>query len=336
MGIGKEKIILLVILFVIPSMVCSQYYTPSQISIINTTKTAGEGDVYLDTINNDYYIGLTSGILAKIGDTIDEKIDTLFIAGDSLVVVEGENTIHVNLTGFKDHGWYGVGGNNGADNINDSIFTQGNVGIGTINPLNNLHVVPTLGSDAMRIGGLRPAQANDTALLIVDPATGVVRYLDLDSLFVPKGELYFAAEYAGAVFDTLNGTAGEHFGYMTSNHGTTQPMNHYEWYSPNTTDQYYDVILRLKVPLDYKSWGITTIANQSEVSGAISVEIQNVTQGTSITPLVNVTNTTWTYTPLTLASFATDAGDIINVIITMKSKDSSFSRVGDILLTYNK
>ena len=123
---------------------------------------------------------------------------------------------------------------------------------------------------------------------------------------------------------------------MTSNHGTTQPMNHYEWYSPNTTDQYYDVILRLKVPLDYKSWGITTIANQSEVSGAISVEIQNVTQGTSITPLVNVTNTTWTYTPLTLASFATDAGDIINVIITMKSKDSSFSRVGDILLTYNK
>jgi|TARA_B110000211_G_C14020493_1_gene527419 hypothetical protein len=334
MRISKGKVILFVILFVVPSMVFSQYYTPVQISTINTNKTAGEGDMYLDTVNNDYYIGLTTGILAKIGDVIDEKIDTIFIAGDSLIIVEGEDTIYVTLN--EENGWHEVGGSIGADNINDNIFTQGNVGIGVLNPLNNLHVVPAVGSDAIRIGGLRPSQANDTALLIVDPATGVVRYLDLDSLFVQKEELYFAAEYAGAVFDTINGTAGEHFGYMTSNHSATQNMNHYEWYSPNVTDQYYDVILRLKVPLDFKSWGINTIANQSELSGSISVEVQNVTQLSSITPIVNLSNTGWTYTTLTLDSFATDPGDIINIIITMKSKDSSFSRVGDILLTYNK
>jgi hypothetical protein len=334
MRISKGKVILFVILFVVPSMVFSQYYTPVQISTINTNKTAGEGDMYLDTVNNDYYIGLTTGILAKIGDVIDEKIDTIFIAGDSLIIVEGEDTIYVTLN--EENGWHEVGGSIGADNINDNIFTQGNVGIGVLNPLNNLHVVPAVGSDAIRIGGLRPSQANDTALLIVDPATGVVRYLDLDSLFLPKGELYFAAEYAGAVFDTINGTAGEHFGYMTSNHSPIQNMNHYEWYSPSSTDQYYDVILRLKVPLDFKSWGINTIANQSELSGSISVEVQNVTQLSSITPIVNLSNTGWTYTTLTLDSFATDPGDIINIIITMKSKDSSFSRVGDILLTYNK
>ncbi|MFT6001820.1 MAG: hypothetical protein ACI95T_000572 [Flavobacteriales bacterium] len=334
MRISKGKFILFVILFVVPSMVFSQYYTSLQISAINTNKTAGEGDMYLDTVNNDYYIGLTTGILAKIGDVIDEKIDTIFIAGDSLIIVEGEDTIYVTLN--EENGWHEVGGSIGADNINDNIFTQGNVGIGVLNPLNNLHVVPAVGSDAIRIGGLRPSQANDTALLIVDPATGVVRYLDLDSLFVQKEELYFAAEYAGAVFDTINGTAGEHFGYMTSNHSATQNMNHYEWYSPNVTDQYYDVILRLKVPLDFKSWGINTIANQSELSGSISVEVQNVTQLSSITPIVNLSNTGWTYTTLTLDSFATDPGDIINIIITMKSKDSSFSRVGDILLTYNK
>jgi hypothetical protein len=44
----------------------SQYYTPAQIAITNTNKSAYEGDLYLDTIAGNYYIGLTNGGLSQI------------------------------------------------------------------------------------------------------------------------------------------------------------------------------------------------------------------------------------------------------------------------------
>lgn len=50
----------------------SQYYNPTQINSIHVNKEASEGDMYLDTTNKNYYIGLTTGELAKIGDTLDE------------------------------------------------------------------------------------------------------------------------------------------------------------------------------------------------------------------------------------------------------------------------
>lgn len=59
---------LFILLFIcLGGQVFSQFYTPAQIITINTAKTANEGDLYLDTINEDYYIGLTTGELSKIG-----------------------------------------------------------------------------------------------------------------------------------------------------------------------------------------------------------------------------------------------------------------------------
>ena len=43
-------------------------------------------------------------------------------------------------TSAQDHDFYEAGTTNSPDNINDNIFTQGNVGIGTDNPLDKLHV----------------------------------------------------------------------------------------------------------------------------------------------------------------------------------------------------
>jgi len=47
----------------------AQYFTDNQISIINTNKTAAEGDLYLDTVNNIQYIGVTSGELKAMGNS---------------------------------------------------------------------------------------------------------------------------------------------------------------------------------------------------------------------------------------------------------------------------
>ncbi len=47
----------------------AQYYDSTQISNINIARTAAEGDMYLDTINDQYYIGITTGELAELGSS---------------------------------------------------------------------------------------------------------------------------------------------------------------------------------------------------------------------------------------------------------------------------
>lgn len=83
---------------------------------------------------------------------------------------------------------------------------QAQVGIGTENPTNTLHIKPVdANEDPLRIENLNQIMQGDSALLVVDPATGVVRYLHIDSLFTymsynsdldldPTNELQNAAE----------------------------------------------------------------------------------------------------------------------------------------------
>ncbi len=61
---------------------------------------------------------------------------------------------------------------------------QAQVGIGTENPTNTLHIKPSdPNEDPLRIENLNQIMQGDSALLVVDPATGIVRYLSIDSLF---------------------------------------------------------------------------------------------------------------------------------------------------------
>lgn len=58
------------------------------------------------------------------------------------------------------------------------------VGVGTENPTNTMHVKPLdSDEDPLRIENLNQIMQGDSALLVVDPVTGVVRYLHIDSLF---------------------------------------------------------------------------------------------------------------------------------------------------------
>lgn len=66
--------ILLLVFYCLPSNVFGQYYTDSEINQIQSNKSASEGDLYLDTINNTYYVGLTNGNLVHINfDSNDVK-----------------------------------------------------------------------------------------------------------------------------------------------------------------------------------------------------------------------------------------------------------------------
>ena len=58
------------------------------------------------------------------------------------------------------------------------------VGIGTDAPTNTLHIKPTdANEDPLRIENLNEIVQGDSGLLVVDPTTGVVRYMHMDSIF---------------------------------------------------------------------------------------------------------------------------------------------------------
>ncbi len=306
----------------------SQYYTPAQIITVTSTNAAYEGDMYLDTISGDYYIGLTHGVLAKIGDTLDERIDTIYQSGDSVVFVEGGVSRYVKIS---DADWYVASGTTSPTNINQSIYTNGNVGIGTNSPDRELHIV-----GEVKVEGMTKGTKADS-IVVWSTSDSTFYYLPIDTILPQTANLFFAAEYAGATFDTINGTSGAHWGNMTANNsGTPTFMNYYEWTSEETTNQDYDVILRFKVPNDFSSWGTNTLANQSETGASVSVQIRNITQGVNITPLATVTNNAWTNTSLNLSTLSTAAGDVIVIIITLNSANLNYARVGDIDLNYNR
>ena len=57
------------------------------------------------------------------------------------------------------------------------------VGIGTDDPTNTLHIKPVdANEDPLKIEDLNQIMQGDSAFLVVDPSTGVVRFMEIDSL----------------------------------------------------------------------------------------------------------------------------------------------------------
>lgn len=92
------------ILFFLFAFVCnSQYYTTAAINAIHASKTGKEGDLYLDTINANYRIGLTNGELGYLTD--DQQLDSIILVNDSLkVYLENGNSASVDVTNLKVEG----------------------------------------------------------------------------------------------------------------------------------------------------------------------------------------------------------------------------------------
>lgn len=63
----KRIIAILLLNFICLTNGFAQFYTSAELDQIKANKNAGEGDLYLDTINKQYFIGLTHGELTEIG-----------------------------------------------------------------------------------------------------------------------------------------------------------------------------------------------------------------------------------------------------------------------------
>ncbi|MGB1040149.1 MAG: hypothetical protein ACPGVD_04690 [Flavobacteriales bacterium] len=146
-----KKIIIILIAFLGLSILnCySQYYTDLQITNINNSKTASEGDMYIDSINKNYYIGGTDGTLSKI----NQKADSIVFIKDSLLVFywNFKEKDTANLLGFRDSSEWKKGSDIGKpgfvfaktaiDNSDTvAISDDGKVGVGKTNSSISLDV----------------------------------------------------------------------------------------------------------------------------------------------------------------------------------------------------
>ncbi len=87
----KQKFKYLKFSYIIAFFICqnslssfSQYYPTTAINLIDSLRLGKEGDLYLDTLNGNYNIGLSNGKLGSLSDKQD--IDSISISNDSLFV----------------------------------------------------------------------------------------------------------------------------------------------------------------------------------------------------------------------------------------------------------
>ncbi|PKR79686.1 hypothetical protein CW751_13685 [Brumimicrobium salinarum] len=123
--------------------------TTLTIDIQNGTSTSVDLSSLIGTDNQDLTNATLSGNILTIdiqnGASVNVDLSSLVgsdsqnltLTGDNLSISNG-NTVM--LTSLKDHDWYESGTTNQATSINQSIFTNGDVGIGNNNPLSKLHL----------------------------------------------------------------------------------------------------------------------------------------------------------------------------------------------------
>ena len=90
------KLLLSIVIFLsIPLNILGQYYTESQLQTIIDDKSGLEGDLYMDTVNNTYYIGTTDGRLVQFNSDSTHISDlmTKRIINDSSLSEESETKV---------------------------------------------------------------------------------------------------------------------------------------------------------------------------------------------------------------------------------------------------
>ena len=102
----KMRMLLCLALFASVCNTCqAQFYDSTSISDINASKSASEGDLYLDTLNQRFFLGLSDGTVTRLNN----QIDSLSFGYDSLRIFQGDSIYKIRV-------------NNDAWNTADSIL----------------------------------------------------------------------------------------------------------------------------------------------------------------------------------------------------------------------
>ncbi len=181
--------------------------------------------------------------------------------------------------------------------------------------------------------------------LTFDPAAGPT----YNGTAQPVKKITLSPEYAGATLTAFNGASTETniTGSLTSDTDTaTDAKNFYSWTATSGTQQFYVVAVRVTLPQDFSSWPssnavVINYVTQSTTGTNSSVQARiyndsrtSVYAGSAIASSIAGT---WTSTSIGSASLTNwnTAGATAVIYLDMGSASSNYSRIGDIVLTYN-
>lgn len=187
-----KRLIYILIFVLIGLSSNAQYYTQAGLAGVEAARSAFEGDMYLDTTNNDYRIGLTHGRLGYLNDK--QLLDSIKIEGDTMrVYIQNGNSTSFDISGLNgeganvgdikegaqstDHnGWYILDGRSVATLPANAQTNATTLGIGASLPdASNLTMKMTNGVESlMSTGGaatITLAQANIPAYSLPSSST---------------------------------------------------------------------------------------------------------------------------------------------------------------------
>jgi hypothetical protein len=87
--------------------------------------------MYVDTVNGNYYIGVSTGELTHIG-----YIDSISFSNDTLRIHQGDSIFSTIM--YINEPWKNMDGTEASDTSTSINFMNGNVGIGTSNPASSV------------------------------------------------------------------------------------------------------------------------------------------------------------------------------------------------------
>lgn len=116
------KKLIFFITFLLCQQAFGQYYDTSAMRVIDLNRTAAEGDMYLDTVNKVYRIGLTTGKLGYISKT--NFVDSVSVTNDSLLILHYLNNQKdtANISLLLNNAWK-LSGNDLVNDTKDFIGT---------------------------------------------------------------------------------------------------------------------------------------------------------------------------------------------------------------------
>jgi phosphoribosylformylglycinamidine (FGAM) synthase-like amidotransferase family enzyme len=129
-----------------------------------------------NTVLGDFgsVLGGTNNTASSYGETVLGYNSTTYTAGSAIAIDTTDKLLVI-----------GNGRSSTARSNALTLLKDGRLGLGVDGnsvQTATLHIRPQTNIDPLRVDSLNPAQANDTAILVVNPSNGTVRYLDLDSL----------------------------------------------------------------------------------------------------------------------------------------------------------
>ncbi len=238
-----KKILLFFLLLSISFTGISQFYTASQITTINSTNGAFEGDLYLDTLNKVYFIGLSNGKLSEIGMD-SSRVSTIFYdlldtINGSVFPVFAEESGGLNLGSFE---WaYGNGDDSQADfgivlPMSCQLFAIGlnvRTGSGTVEVYKN-GIATGLNS-----GSASPVSLNNSFTALSFNAGDIINFRTIAAsgaseggkvvawFRVPSTKVPFEKLYGGGIPSNTIGNDGDE--YMNTSNGDLYSKENGAW-----------------------------------------------------------------------------------------------------------